>query len=311
MLTLNSYAKLNLYLEVLHKRKDNYHNIKTIFERIDLADKIILKPRRDKKINIACSVAAVPQDNSNLAWRSAKLLQDSFNIDKGANIKIIKRIPVGSGLGGGSSNAACVLAGLNKLWKLNLTQDKLAGLARKLGCDVPFFIYNSPFAQGGARGDRIKPLRVLRNVRFWHILVVPKIKVSTASIYKIWDKEPKTFKLAPPPIVRKKDYNKKLVGGLTKPKYNVNILILALKKNDISLIGGALFNSLELVTARLYPQINAIKEKFIQLGAKSILMSGSGPAVFGIVSSRKEALTLCRQLKSNSSFGEVFVSRTH
>jgi len=292
MLTLNSYAKLNLYLEVLETRKDNYHNIKTIFERIDLADKIILKSRRDKKINITCNVAAVPQDNSNLAWRSAKLLQDSFNIDKGVDIKIIKRIPVGSGLGGGSSNAAAVLTGLNRLWKLNLTQDKLAGLAEKLGCDVPFFIYNSPFAQGEARGDKIKPLKTLYSVRLWHILVVPKIGVSTASIYKRWDNESKTFKL-------------------TMPKYNVNILILALRKNDFFSIGDALFNSLEQVTPRLYPQINAIKEKLMQLGVKSILMSGSGPAVFGIVSSRKEALTLCRQLKSNSFVGELFVSRTH
>jgi len=292
MLTLNSYAKLNLYLEVLHKRKDNYHNIKTIFERIGLADKIILKSRRDKKINITCNVAAVPQAHSNLAWRSAKLLQDIFNIDKGVDIKIIKRIPVGSGLGGGSSNAAAVLAGLNKLWKLNVTEHKLAGLAGKLGCDVPFFIYNSPFAQGEARGDKIKPLKTLNLVRLWHILVVPKIGVSTASIYKRWDNEFKTFKL-------------------TMPKYDVNILILALRKNDLFLIGDALFNSLEQVTARLYPQINAIKEKLMQLGVKSILMSGSGPAVFGIVSSKKEALTLCRQLKSNSSFGEVFVSRTH
>jgi len=297
MLTLNSYAKLNLYLEVLHKRKDNYHNIKTIFERIDLADKIILKSRRDKKINITCNAADVPQAHSNLAWRSAKLLQDSFNIDKGVDIKIIKRIPVGSGLGGGSSNAAAVLAGLNKLWKLNVTENKLAGLAGKLGCDVPFFIYNSPFVKGEARGDKIKPLKALINVRLWHILVVPKIGVSTASIYKRWDNESKTFKL-------------KERGGLTIPKYNVNILILALRKNDLSLIGDALFNSLGQVTARLCPQINAIKQKLMQLGVKSILMSGSGPAVFGIVSSRKEALSLCRQLKSNS-FWQVFVSRTH
>jgi len=313
MLTLNSYAKLNLYLEVLHKRKDNYHNIKTIFERIGLADKIILKSRRDKKINITCNVAAVPQDNSNLAWRSAKLLQDIFNIDKGVDIKIIKRIPVGSGLGGGSSNAAAVLAGLNKLWKLNVTKHKLAGLAGKLGCDVPFFIYNSPFAQGEARGDKIKPLKTLTNVRLWHILVVPKIGVSTASIYKRWDNESKTFKLTPHlwtySKTIKNEYNKG--AGLTRPKYNVTMLLLALRKNDLFLIGDALFNSLEQVTARLYPQINAIKEKLMQLGVKSILMSGSGPAVFGIVSSRKEALTLCRQLKSNSSFGEVFVSRTH
>ncbi|MDP2937850.1 MAG: 4-(cytidine 5'-diphospho)-2-C-methyl-D-erythritol kinase [Candidatus Omnitrophota bacterium] len=290
-LTLNSYAKLNLYLEVLNKRKDNYHNIKTIFERIDLADKIILKSRRDKKINITCNVTAVPRDNTNLAWRSAKLLQDSFNIDKGVDIKIIKRIPVGSGLGGGSSNAASVLLGLNKLWKLNLAENKLAGLAGKLGCDVPFFIYNSPFALGEARGDKIKPLKALYSVRLWHILVVPNIEVSTAAIYKRWDKYFKTFKL-------------------TVPRYNVNIMNLALKKGNFPLIGDALFNSLEPVTAVLYPQIDAIKERLIQLGVKSILMSGSGPAVFGIVSSRKEALSLYGQLKTDSSFGEVFVSRT-
>lgn len=295
MLTLNSYAKLNLYLEVLNKRKDNYHNIKTVFERIDLADKIILKPRRDKKINITCNVASVPQDSSNLAWRSAKLLQDSFNVDKGADIKIIKRIPVGSGLGGGSSNAATVLIGLNKLWKLNLAQNKLLHLAGKLGCDVPFFISHSPFAQGEARGDKIKPLSALWSLRLWHILVVPKIGVSTASIYKRWDKCSGTIK--------------KERAGLTIAKYNVNILTLALRKNNLALIGDALFNSLEQVTARLYPQINAIKEKLMQLGVKSILMSGSGPAVFGIVSSRKEALSLRRQLESNS-FCQVFVTHT-
>jgi len=289
-LRLNSYAKLNFYLEVLETRKDNYHNIKTIFERIDLADKIVLKPRQDRKINITCSLPGMPQGHSNLAYRSAKLLQDRFHIERGVDIKIIKRIPVGSGLGGGSSNAACVLVGLNRLWKLNLTQNKLVGLARKLGSDVPFFIYNSPFAQGEARGDKIKPLKALCNVVLWHILVVPKIEVSTRSIYKRWDKYFKTFKL-------------------TRPRHGVKMLILALKQNNLSLIGDVLFNSLEQVTTTLYPQIKYIKAKLIQLGVKSILMSGSGPAVFGVVSSRKEDLSLCRQLKRNS-FGEVFVSRT-
>ncbi len=290
-LTLNSYAKINLYLEVLKTRKDNYHDIKTIFERIDLADKIILKIRRDKEINVACNVVSVPGGNSNLAWRSAKLLQDKFNIDKGVDIKIIKRIPVGSGMGGGSSNAAAVLMGLNKLWGLKLARGKLAGLAGKLGCDVPFFIYDSPFALGEARGDKIKLLKALSNVRLWHIVAVPKTEVSTPLIYKKWDKYFKTFKL-------------------TMPRYSANILILALRKRALLSIGDALFNSLEQVTMKLYPQISAIKEKLIRLGAKSILMSGSGPAVFGIVSSRKEALSLYRRLKTNSSSFEVFVSRT-
>ena len=367
MLTLNSYAKLNLYLEVLHKRKDNYHNIKTVFERIGLADKIILKSRRDKKINITCAevsasrrytskrssirdaevsasrrytskrssirdnVASVPQDNSNLACRSAKLLQEAFNIDKGVDIKIIKRIPVGSGLGGGSSDAATVLVGLNKLWKLNLTRDKLARLAGKLGCDVPFFIYNIPFARGQARGEKIRPLNSLANVRLWHILVVPKIGVSTASIYKEWDAEvsasrrytSKRSSIRDAEVSASRRYTSKRSSirdkysraikkerlGLTIPKYNVNILISALRKSNLSLLGNALFNSLGFVTARLYPQINAIKERLTQLGVKSILMSGSGPAVFGIVSSRKEALSLSRQLKSYKRF-RVFVTRT-
>jgi 4-diphosphocytidyl-2C-methyl-D-erythritol kinase len=287
---LHSYAKLNLYLEVLKLRQDAYHNIKTIFERIDLADKIILKSRPDKKIILTCHQRGVPKGSSNLAYRSAKLLQDIFHISKGVDIKIMKRIPVGAGLGGGSSNAASVLIGLNKLWKLKLSQEKLTQLARKIGSDVPFFIYNCPFAEGRARGDRIKPLRTLRNLRLWHILLVPKFKVSTPLIYKKWDRDAKTFKL-------------------TRPRHNVKILTLALRKNNLSLLGEALFNSLEQVTAGLYPEILRIRERLTQLGAKSILMSGSGPAIFGVVSSRKEALTFYRQLKTDSLV-EVFLTRT-
>ena len=333
-LFLYSYAKLNLYLEVLKQRKDHYHNIKTIFERIDLCDKIVLKARRDKKINFTCNLPRVPTGQSNLAYRSAKLLQETFNIDEGVDIKIIKRIPVAAGLGGGSSNAACVLIGLNGLWKLNLSKNKLVQLARKIGSDVPFFIYNCSFAKGEARGDRIRPLRVFNNLRLWHILVVPKVKVSTPFIYERWDaecnyassyasasrrvtrdenfirdKDSKTFKLTPLDkhgILNENSY----LTGLRRPKRNVKILILALRKNNFSVLGDALFNSLEWVTTSLYPQIRRIKEKLIRMGVKSILMSGSGPAIFGIVSSRKEALSLCRQLKRGNSFGEVFVTRT-
>lgn len=294
---LHSYAKLNLYLEVQRLRKDRYHNIKTVFERIDLCDKIILRPRQDKKINLICNFPGVPSGESNLAYRSAKLLQDTFNIDKGVDIKIVKHIPPAAGLGGGSSNAATVLMGLNKLWKLSLSRNKLLQLARKIGSDVPFFIYNCPFAEGRGRGDRIKPLRTIMNLRLWHILVVPKFKVSTPLIYKKWDKYSKAFKLA----LEK--------AGLTGAKYNVKMLILALRKSTLSLLGEALFNSLEQVSALLYPEIREIKEKLIQMGVKSILMSGSGPAIFGLVSSRKEALSLSRQLKNNSSW-QVFVSRT-
>lgn len=295
MLILNSYAKLNLFLEVLNKRKDTYHNISTLFERIGLHDTVILKPRRDKKITLACNSPDIPCDESNLAYRGAKLLQDTFKINQGVDIKLIKRIPAGAGLGGGSSNAASALSGLNKLWKLNLNQNALARLAKKIGCDVPFFIYDTPFALGKARGDRIKPLKALSKVRLWHILVVPKIKALTPLMYKKWDSLMAEGR-----------------AGLTRPKYNVNILISALRENDPSLMGEALFNSLEQVTLKLYPKILRIKRKLLHLAVKSILMSGSGPAVFGVVSSRKEAELLGRQLKEEAkkNFWQVFVTQT-
>jgi 4-diphosphocytidyl-2-C-methyl-D-erythritol kinase len=289
-LVSHSYAKLNLYLAVLNKRKDNYHNIRTVFERIDLSDRIILKSRPDKKIRIICENPEVPKDSSNLCYRSARLLQGNLNISCGAEIKITKRIPVGAGLGGGSGNAAAVITGLNKLWRLNLPRPRLVQLARRIGCDVPFFIYDTSFALGEERGDRIEPLSRLKNARLWHILVVPRIKVSTPLIYKKWDA------------------NKK--AGLTRPGYDVRILNLALRKNDLSLLGRALFNSLERITAVLYPEVQRIKERLKDSGVKAILMSGSGPAVFGVVSSRKEAVSLSKQLKEEEGSWQVFVTRT-
>jgi len=296
-LILNSYAKLNLYLLVINKRKDNYHNIKTVFERIDLSDKIILKSRRDKKIKIICNSPDVPKDNSNLTYRSASLLQESFNINRGVDIKIVKRIPVASGLGGGSSNAAAVLLGLKKLWRLHVAWDRIEDFAKNLGSDVPFFIYNIPFAQGEYRGEIIKPLKMLDKIRLWHILVVPKIKVSTAGIYERWD-------------AYKQNQLKSEKGKLTIPKYNAKIVNLALKKKDFSLMGEVLFNSLEQITMELYPEVRLVKERLRQLGLKTILMSGSGPAVFAIVSSRKEAVSLGRRIQGENKSWRVFATKT-
>ncbi|MCM8800918.1 MAG: 4-(cytidine 5'-diphospho)-2-C-methyl-D-erythritol kinase [Candidatus Omnitrophica bacterium] len=286
-MVLNSFAKLNLYLKVIGRRADGYHNIETVFERIDLKDRIIIYPLRNKKINLLCDCPLVPKDSSNLAYRSAKLLQDTFKINQGAEIRIIKHIPIGAGLGGGSSNAAGVLLGLNRLWKINLSKDRIAGLAAKLGCDIPFFVYEVPFAEGSGRGDRITPLKRLSKIKLWHILVVPKIEVSTSFIYSKFDK----------------------YSTLTNSKKDVKLLYLALKNFNISLLSEALFNSLEEITFRFFPQVKRIKQELLNLGLKSILMSGSGPAVFGVVSSRKEADGLKEYLKKNRAW-QVFVVRT-
>ena len=305
-MVLNSYAKLNLYLEVLSRRKDKYHNLEAIFERTDLADKIILKSRRDNRIRITANSREVPCDESNLAFSAARLLKDKFNLKAGLDIKIIKRIPVASGMAGGSSNAACVLMGLNKLWKLRLNKKKLLELGKSLGADVPFFMHNCPFARGLGRGDEIHPLNSLGKVRFWHIVVVPRIQVSTASVYQKWDKIPQKVRLTPLDDILSKNSH---LTGLTSPYSNVKILISALRRNDFSLIKRGLFNSLEQTSIKLYPEIARIKEELARLGLKSILMSGSGPAVMAIVSSRKEALSLGRQLKRNR-FWRIYVTRT-
>jgi len=286
---LESFAKLNLYLRILGRRSDHYHNLKTLFERISLFDSIVLTPRLDKKIKIRCDNPQVPSDKTNLVFRAAKILQDASKVKKGVDIKITKRIPIGSGLGGGSSNAACVLKGLNKLWGLGLSRDKLVKFSRGIGSDVAFFIYDCPFAEGRGRGDIIKPLTALKKLRLWQVVVVPRLEVPTARIYRLWD----SLKLQ-----------------LTRPVPDVKILSWALQKKNRSLIKETLDNNLEPVTARKYPEIRRIKEEMFKAGARIALMSGSGSAVFTLTDSKKEALVLARRLKRLKRFWQVFVTHT-
>lgn len=292
---LNSYAKLNLFLSVLNLRRDNYHNLDTIFERIDLCDRIKLTPLKNKEIKIISNSSQIPKDSSNFAYRAAKLLQDTFLLDNGVKIEILKRIPVGSGMGGGSSNAATVLIGLNKLWKLNLSKARLAELAGKIGSDAAFFIYNCPFALGQSRGEKITPLKKLNKLRLYHVLVVPKISVSTPMIYRQWDR-----------LVLGKKKNK---SRLTMPKANVKILTSVLLKKDLILLGKLLYNGLEPVTRKVFPKLSQIRNKFKELGMKSYLMSGSGPTFFGIVSSEEEAMSLYTRFRQDKNL-QVFVAKT-
>lgn len=290
-MVVKCYAKLNLYLEVINKRKDGFHNIKTIFERIDLHDKIILQSLPEGRIEIDSDHKDLPKDSSNLAYRAAKLLQDGLNIKKGVKIKIIKNTPIGSGLGGGSSDATGVLIGLNKLWGLSLSQKKIVDFANKIGSDCAFFAYDTPFAEATGRGEKITPLKDFKKACFWHILVVPKLKVPTPLIYNKWD-----------------EFKGRL--WLTKPDLDVKLLYLALRKREFSCLGQAMFNSLEPITTKLYPEVRDIKEALLSFGLKSILMSGSGPAVFATVSSRKEAQAIFLQLRKEHKSWQVFVTRT-
>lgn len=288
---IKSYAKINLYLEVLKKRKDSYHQIITLFERINLCDEIYLKPRPDKKIRIICNNPGVPKGRANLAYRAASLLRRDFAINNGLDIKIIKRIPLASGLAGGSSNAASVLLALNRLWNLNLNRRKLLCYAKTLGTDVPFFLADTSFAVGRGRGDEIRALGTIKK-RFWHILIVPKLKVPTKKIYSRLDKifSPK-------------------VSVLTKANRDVKILVQRITQGNIPLIRESLFNRLQMATFNLYPNLKQLNKMLLNLGRQAILMSGSGPAMFGIVSSGKEASSLCRKLSSVGNC-DTFIAKT-
>ena len=323
VLTVKSFAKLNLYLEVLNKRQDNFHNLNTLFCRIDLADTIILKNRQDGLIKVKCDSQHVPCDKTNLCWRAAALLKQECKLDFGVQIEIKKRIPVGAGLGGGSSDAASVLLGLNKYWNLKLSKEKLADLGAKLGSDVPFFIYNTKFALGSDRGDKIKSLAALKKLKLWFILVYPKIKVSTPLIYRKFDSclpvrqaglpVGKAFSGLTPHLVQiqgGKRLNRKQGAGLTRPRCNVKILTSELLKNGRQIESKYFFNSLEVVTASLYPVVNQVKNALSEMGLDKIMMSGSGPAVFALCNGRKQAVDLKNKFAKKYKSWQIFVVST-
>lgn len=283
-LVLKSPAKINLYLEVINKRADGYHNIRTLFERISLCDKITLTCIPQDKIEIYCNDPDVPRDKNNLAFRAAELLKKDFFIKRGVKIRIDKHIPVASGLGGGSSNAASVLLGLNRLLNLKLSKFSLMRYGSRLGADVSFFLSQATFAIGRQKGDRIQPLAVKR--KFWHVLVVCNIAVSTKEVYT--------------------GYRKDL--RLTKPRFNTKMITYALDKANLSGIKPLIYNNLESVTLRKYRRIAEIIDRLKELGAIAG-MSGSGSAVFGLAPNRKRAQDMAGQLKRLKG-QKVFVVRT-
>ncbi len=288
---LRSYAKINLCLYVLNKRPDAYHDLDSVFERISIFDTIRLYRTSDSAITLTTNSSCIPVDGSNLAIRAARLLQETCHVSYGACIDIQKNIPVGAGMGGGSSNAATVLMGLNRLWKLRLSAKTLATLGKKIGADVPFFLYNCRFARVRGIGDRVEPQHALRKKVLWHVIVTPAFCVPTPKIYKRWDL---------------------LVGSrrtLTRSQGNATLILSALRKNKPESIQRCLYNSLERVAVPLYPEIQIIKDRLLRMGLTMVLMSGSGPTVFGITASQKEALLLSRKLIKEKKW-TVFAARS-
>jgi 4-diphosphocytidyl-2-C-methyl-D-erythritol kinase len=248
-------AKINLSLDVLYKRPDSFHEVEMIMTTIDLADRVELTLLEENKIHILSHNRYVPDDQRNLAYQAAKLLKDRFNVEKGVEISIEKTIPVAAGLAGGSSDAAATLRGLNKLWNLGLTIDELAVLGSEIGSDVSFCVYGGTALAKG-RGEIIEELPAPPTS--WVILAKPFIGVSTAEVYRRLELE-----------------------RIEHP--NTNEMIKAIKNNDYQSVCKNVGNVLEEVTLNLHPEVAQIKDQMKRFGADAVLMSGSGPTVFGIV----------------------------
>lgn len=254
-LLVKAPAKINLALDVLHKRSDGYHEVEMIMTTIDLADRVELSLLDQDKIHILSHNRYVPDDQRNLAFQAAQLLKDRFNVKKGVLISIEKTIPVAAGLAGGSSDAAATLRGLNRLWDLGLTIDELAELGSEIGSDVSFCVYGGTALAKG-RGEMITELPAPPTC--WVILAKPFIGVSTAEVYRRLD-----------------------VNEMAHP--NIPGMIEAINEHDYQKVCKNVGNVLEEVTLNLHPEVALIKEQMKRFGADAVLMSGSGPTVFGIV----------------------------
>ncbi|MCM0627089.1 4-(cytidine 5'-diphospho)-2-C-methyl-D-erythritol kinase [Lysinibacillus capsici] len=257
MLYVKAPAKINLTLDVLYKRPDNFHEVEMVMTTVDLADRISLESREDGVIQIISTDNFVPNDHRNFAYQAARLIKDTYGIRQGVSITIEKEIPIAAGLAGGSSDAAATLKGLNELWDLGLSIDELAELGAKIGSDVSFCVYGGTALATG-RGEKIKELPAPPNC--WVVLAKPKIGVSTAEVY-----------------------GGLKVEGLQHP--NTQQMIQAIEKKDYELLCSSLGNVLETVTFKLHPEVVMLKEQMKRFGADATLMSGSGPTVFGLVDS--------------------------
>lgn len=246
-------AKVNLGLRVLGKRPDGYHEVETILQMVGLYDHLVFTPAA-RGIEIACTHPGVPLGEENLIRLAWDLLRRRSRIAGGVRVRLDKQIPVGAGLGGGSSDAAATLLALNRLWGSNLTPEALAEMAGELGSDVPFFL-GGPRALGRGRGEILEPLAAPDPLTL--ILVNPGFSLSTAVVYGRLNLE------------------------LTSPVANITLARSLLGQRDYQALGKSLVNDLEEVVARAHPVIGEIKEKLTSLGAALALMSGSGPTVFG------------------------------
>ncbi len=277
---IEAYGKVNISLDVIGKRKDNYHEIETIMQQIDLKDILTIRDRKNE-IKIECNNSLVPLDSSNIVHKAFRVLSEKCHVKRGAHIIIEKNIPVAAGLAGGSANAAATLKGLNKLWNLNLTEAELMDIGVHIGADVPFCIMGGTALAKGI-GEKLEKLDSFKD----HMLLLanPGIEVTSSHVYSLLDIEK---------IIKKP---------------NTDMLLKAIHEDDLYTVSKNMVNVLEQVTCSEYKEIEKIKEDMLSCGALGSLMSGSGPTVFGFFDDEDKLYNCKRILEKRIE--KVFIART-
>lgn len=283
-LELKALGKINLGLDVLGRRENGYHDVRMVMQTLFLYDNVTIIRTQEPGIVLETNLDFLPIDKENIAWKAANMLIEEFQIQDGVKIILDKRVPVAAGMAGGSSNAAAVLFGMNRLFDLGLSQQELMDRGVKLGADVPYCIMRGTVLAEGI-GEELTPLPPMP--RCYILIAKPPISVSTKMVYE------------------------KLDSKEIENHPDIDELIAGLEAQDLSRIAAAMGNVLEKVTVEEYPVIEEIKQSMLAEGALGAMMSGSGPTVFGIFEDKQVAKDAMSKLKRQGKARQIYLANVH
>lgn len=281
---LKALAKINLGLDVLGRRENGYHDVRMVMQTIYLYDDVRIEKTQSEEITVISNLNFLPSGEGNIAYKAAKLLKDEFKISGGIRITLNKHIPVAAGLAGGSSDAAAVLYGMNRMFRLGLSQQELMNRGVKLGADVPYCIMRGTVLAEGI-GEELSVLPAMPKCTV--LIAKPPVSVSTKTVYEALD------------------------SGKIEKHPDIDGIINGLKNHDLRQIAGAMGNVLEDVTIPIHPVIETIKNEMKACGALNAMMSGSGPTVFGLFENRADAREAQRRIREKSLTRQVYVTNIH
>jgi len=283
-ITYTSPCKFNLFLDVVDRRPDGFHEVVTVMEPLSLCDKLHIR-ETSGELEVCADQAGVPDGPDNIVYQAAQLIREEAGVKRGVNIRIDKNVPTAAGLGGGSANAARTLLELNKLWELNLSHQTLVRLASRLGSDVPFFLTPATSLCRG-RGEEISPLT--RAPEFWAVLIKPAIPISTRWAYE---------QLA--------------ISVPRSPHKNLQKMTKALQSSDLSGLGDSLYNIFQIVLEPKIPQLHDIINFFRNNNTLGTVLSGSGSTVVGLVDTEETAQAMADRARSTFPADYLFQIATN